>query len=223
MSDVGDQTPVELIHFDERVGRYAVPAPSPALLAVLGLRRPRGQHTPAEEDALRRHARGRRRAVEIGVAEGVSARALRSVLAADGVLWLVDPYVPGALFGVNMARIVARRCVGAGAGPSVRWVRRSSREAVRDWTDPIDFLFVDGDHTYDGCRADVVEWSPHLEPGGLLVLHDARLFPGGWTDERWGSLRVADELLRRGGLPGFELVEDVDSLVIARRAGRRSP
>jgi len=48
-----------------------------------------------------------------------------------------------------------------------------------------DVVFVDGDHTYDGVRADVERWLPGIKPGGHLVLHDA-LVP---TPERpWAQL-----------------------------------
>ena len=35
-----------------------------------------------------------------------------------------------------------------------------------------DLLFVDGDHSYEGCMADLEKHFPGLEPGGHLVLHD---------------------------------------------------
>jgi predicted O-methyltransferase YrrM len=38
--------------------------------------------------------------------------------------------------------------------------------------EPLDFLFVDGDHTYDGVRADYESYSPLVRPGGLIGFHD---------------------------------------------------
>jgi predicted O-methyltransferase YrrM len=35
-----------------------------------------------------------------------------------------------------------------------------------------DLLFVDGDHTREGCLADLWNFVPRLHPGGHLVLHD---------------------------------------------------
>ena len=35
-----------------------------------------------------------------------------------------------------------------------------------------DFLFIDGDHEYDGVLADLVEWYPLVKPGGLIAFHD---------------------------------------------------
>jgi predicted O-methyltransferase YrrM len=36
----------------------------------------------------------------------------------------------------------------------------------------IDFLFVDGDHTYEGVKQDWEMYSPLVRPGGLVVFHD---------------------------------------------------
>jgi cephalosporin hydroxylase len=36
----------------------------------------------------------------------------------------------------------------------------------------IDFLFIDGDHTYDGVNADFQMYSGLVRPGGLIVFHD---------------------------------------------------
>lgn len=36
----------------------------------------------------------------------------------------------------------------------------------------IDLIFVDGDHSYEGCRADIAAWLPYLKPGGVMAFHD---------------------------------------------------
>ncbi len=36
----------------------------------------------------------------------------------------------------------------------------------------VDFLFIDGDHTYDGVKADFEMYSGLVRPGGLIVFHD---------------------------------------------------
>jgi predicted O-methyltransferase YrrM len=75
---------------------------------------------------------------------------------------------------------------------------------------PIDVLFIDGDHTYEGVRADFTTYSQLVSPGGLIGLHDivpedARQFPGvrvqaGGVPGYWNELRESHEHL--------ELVED---------------
>jgi hypothetical protein len=36
----------------------------------------------------------------------------------------------------------------------------------------LDFVFIDGDHSYDGCWRDILHWTPKLKKGGLLCGHD---------------------------------------------------
>lgn len=39
---------------------------------------------------------------------------------------------------------------------------------------PIDFLFIDGDHRYDGVKRDYELYMPLVRPGGLIAFHDIR-------------------------------------------------
>jgi hypothetical protein len=36
----------------------------------------------------------------------------------------------------------------------------------------IDFLFIDGDHSYEGVKKDYENYSPLVRPGGLIAFHD---------------------------------------------------
>lgn len=38
--------------------------------------------------------------------------------------------------------------------------------------EPLDFLFIDGDHTFDGVREDFETYGPLVRPGGLVAFHD---------------------------------------------------
>jgi cephalosporin hydroxylase len=38
--------------------------------------------------------------------------------------------------------------------------------------DKLDFLFIDGDHTYEGAKLDFETFNPLLRPGGLVGFHD---------------------------------------------------
>ena len=40
--------------------------------------------------------------------------------------------------------------------------------------DQIDMLFIDGDHTYEGVKADYELYAPLVRPGGIIGFHDIR-------------------------------------------------
>lgn len=57
--------------------------------------------------------------------------------------------------------------------------------------DPIDMLFIDGDHTYEGVRADYELYSPLVRPGGIIGFHDIcphRGMPFIEVDKFWFTL-----------------------------------
>lgn len=37
----------------------------------------------------------------------------------------------------------------------------------------VDFLFIDGDHEYEGVKSDYQNYAPLMNPGGIIVFHDA--------------------------------------------------
>lgn len=59
-----------------------------------------------------------------------------------------------------------------------------------DWSGPVHLLFVDGDHSYKGVKADIEKWTPFIPPGGTALFHDYALYDG--------VKRAVDELARAG-------------------------
>jgi predicted O-methyltransferase YrrM len=55
---------------------------------------------------------------------------------------------------------------------------------------PLDLLFIDGDHTYDGVRMDYEMYSPLVRPGGLIAFHDIvhTHWPECQVDRFWGEI-----------------------------------
>jgi len=187
--------------------------------AWAGLRPPIAQHTAAEHTALQKHARGCKSLVEIGVAEGASAIALRTAMNPQGTLYLIDPFHLSRVPMLNFLRRAARRVVSTKGGPRIVWIEEFSHEAVSGWDRHIDFLLIDGDHREEAVQQDWNDWSAHVIPNGVVAFHDARLFPGGWTSEDYGSVRFVDRTFRKAS-SDWAILDEVDSLVIAGRKGR---
>jgi predicted O-methyltransferase YrrM len=185
--------------------------------AWAGLRPLIAQHTAAEHHALEKYAQGRKSLVEIGVAEGASAVALRTTMSPEGTLYLVDPFHLSRVRTLNFLRRAARRVVSEKGGPKTAWIEAFSHEAVVAWNQPIDFLLIDGDHREEAVEQDWNDWHPHVMEDGIIAFHDARFFPGGWTSPEYGPVRFVDRAFRNNPSSSWEILEEVDSLVFVRK------
>jgi cephalosporin hydroxylase len=61
----------------------------------------------------------------------------------------------------------------AGVEQIVDPIVATSSEAAKGWTEPFQFLFVDGWHGYDAVLADGRDWVPKLSEDGVVVFDDA--------------------------------------------------
>jgi len=51
-------------------------------------------------------------------------------------------------------------------------IKGDTHEIGKTWDKPIDFLFVDADHTRAGVIKDIELWKPHVKHGGFILFHD---------------------------------------------------
>ena len=126
-------------------------------------------------------------AAEIGSYLGASTCFIVSAITADSILYCIDTwgnvnmsYDPGDIdsqprdtyneFQTNTSRYKNK----------IRECRMWSKDAIRaiaKATDKIDFLFIDGDHNYEGVKQDWDLYSKLLKPGSVVVFHDT-----GWAE-----------------------------------------
>lgn len=188
-------------------------------LWAFGLASAETQTTEAERDCLASYASGRKRLAEIGVWHGVTTRRLRNAMAPDATLFAIDPYPPGRL-GFSMQRIIAGGEVLGVSKGIVYLIRETGADAARKLAGsaPFDFVFLDGDHSYEGLKADWAGWKPLLARGGVIALHDSRSTPDGWIAGA-GSVEFTSKVILRD--PEVEVVDTVDSLTVLRRVSSR--
>ena len=87
----------------------------------------------------------------------------------------------------------------AGVDGHVEVHRAYSSEVASLWNRPIRFLWIDGDHSYPGAKADFDGFIRHLSPHGVVALHDS-------LHEFAGPIRVfVEDILRSNqfGAAGF--------------------
>ena len=119
-----------------------------------------------------------RTVLEIGTSNGGSLYLLARAAAPDALLISVD--LPRGPFGGGYPRWRAPLYRSfAGGGQQIRLLRGNSHsqemldEVQRVLGDrPVDFLFIDGDHSYEGVKTDFERYSRLVRPGGLIALHD---------------------------------------------------
>lgn len=211
---------VELPRESDVVQKYSVdfsPRFRHPFYGWLGLRPALAQHTEAEHATLKRWAANRLVIVELGVAEGVSALALREAMAENGTLYLIDPFHLSRIPSLNFMKRVARRAVGGCGRGNVVWTPKFSQDAAPGWNIPIDLLFIDGDHSDSGVERDWNDWSRFVKVGGVVIFHDARMFRDGWVHREYGPWKLVERLFRDGSTPNWKIVDEAHSMVVLER------
>jgi len=52
-------------------------------------------------------------------------------------------------------------------------IRAFSEDVVQTYKDHyFDLVFIDADHSYEGCKLDILAWTPKVKPGGWISGHD---------------------------------------------------
>jgi predicted O-methyltransferase YrrM len=112
-----------------------------------------------------------RTAVEIGRYRGGSTVIIATALD-EGMLHSYDIETRQGRDGKELDRQLTGVLKRYGLADQVELHVADSRSAEPP-TAAIDLLFVDGDHSEAGVRADFEHWSPRLRPGAHLLFHDA--------------------------------------------------
>lgn len=130
--------------------------------------------------------------VELGTWQGASAIPVaRAIRRWGGTLACVDNWngnvnnetLLSAIANVTMPWMLAncaRNLIQAGVTANIRLIPADTVDAAQCWRGPIDYLYVDADHSYDGVMADLRAWVPHVKPGGLIIGDDygSDMYPG---------------------------------------------
>ena len=80
-----------------------------------------------------------------------------------------------------------RRCI----------LRCRSKDAANSFEDGVlDFVFIDADHSYEGCASDIAAWFAKVKPGGWICGHDYQNTQMPFD----GVTRAVDEFIAETGL-----------------------
>lgn len=73
---------------------------------------------------------------------------------------------------------------------------RTEAEIAEGFSEPVDFLFIDGDHTYEGVKQDFETYRRLVGDGGIVAFHDIKRHATD-REEKRARLRRVDDLEER--------------------------
>lgn len=149
------------------------------------------------------------RVVNIGAESGCSTvailRGARDIR--DFTLWSID---------IEERPDEARYVAACGLAVPGRFYQKRGDSKVLAWEGwpPLNLVFIDGDHSYEGCKGDLEGWSRLVRKDGYLAVHD--------YEHRYDSVtKAVDEWFREGfeRIRGWEWrkVARVDITVVFKR------
>jgi predicted O-methyltransferase YrrM len=133
---------------------------------------------------------------EIGRFKGGSTVVFASALPEGAELWSYDlhvalrPDMTGEQLDSELGEALAR----LGVSHKVHLLVGDSH-TIDPPPEPLELLFVDGDHSYEGAKADFERWGAFVRPGGHLLFHDA-VDSGGYGNVYPGVTRAVAEVER---------------------------
>jgi hypothetical protein len=94
--------------------------------------------------------------------------------------------------------------------------RAPSLIAVNQFPDNyFDFIYVDGDHSYEGATADLEQYRSKVKPGGFLAGDDYARNPNGWMKD--SVTRAVDDIIAYGLYEEVELCPQTHQFILRKR------
>jgi predicted O-methyltransferase YrrM len=183
-------------------------------LHAIGLLEAHSQTNPDELACLGRYAEGRHLALEIGTHMGVSAAVIAKVLDSEGQLFCADPWELRLGKENPCLTICRRELTRKGVLDRVVFLKGYSYEVESSMPQQLDFIFVDGDHSYEGLERDWGIVLRRLSKSGILCLHDTTI-PATEPHRQHGAVDFFNNVIRHH--PDFEWLECCYTLNVLRR------
>lgn len=77
-------------------------------------------------------------------------------------------------------------------------IKADTVDAASQFADgSVDIVFIDADHSYEGCKRDIIAWKSKVKPGGLLCGHD-------YANKRGDVKKAVDEQIGTGVVLGAD-------------------
>ena len=176
---------------------------------LIGMDAADSQVTERELAMLLRYSSNARTICEIGCFEGRTSVALAG--GTSGNVYSIDPFFRGRL-GICYTECIAKLNRRRNGAQNLLYIKGLSEDVAQKFNVPIDFLFLDADHSYEAVKTDWRLWFPKVKKGGYIALHDSK--PAVNSPWLLGSMRFYSEDVPK--IAGVTECDGVDSLMILR-------
>jgi len=139
--------------------------------------------------------------LEIGVAKGENALSILQELPIRK-LFLIDPYIPYVERGqpLSFEETFVKAKERLSKFQQVTFIKKTSEEAVKDVDEPLDFVYIDGNHSYEYVKNDIALYYPLVKLGGVIGGHDYTPY------HRTEVVQAVNEFVKKHGKIGFYTV-----------------
>lgn len=182
---------------------------------LIGIEVPKTQTTPNEQAAIEKYSANINSAVEIGVFEGFNTLNIARSMSNSGKLHAIDPFLKGRL-GICYGELISEKYIErAGLKSKVNFIKKYSFDADKDVLADVEFIFIDGDHSFEGIKKDWEIWSEKIKVNGVIALHDTSVPSHNPAVGQLGSVKYFDIVIKDD--PRYVKLETVDSMNILKR------
>ncbi len=165
-----------------------------------------------ELDFLMSHVPSNSLVMEIGCGYGQTTRRFAEK---GNKVYAIDPFLPHKdsklLMGENPDKIKEKffnHLCDEILQEKVIFYNKTSENALKHYDGTkLDFIFIDGEHSYKALEIDI-KWLEHLKEGGLVAFHDC-------------TLPEVNDFLVKHVFPKYEFIGSRESTFIFRKGGRR--
>jgi predicted O-methyltransferase YrrM len=176
--------------------------------------KPLSQTNSQELAVLTRRAAGKQKALEIGTFQGVSAARIAGAIVGNGLLYCVDPWPdvagrPNPCWHITQRHLKRTKTLGR-----ITFIRGLSADVQHLIPNGLDFVFIDGDHSWQGIEVDWSIVATRVVPNGIVCMHDVVTPP----EQPWrtlDSVRFFQNVVLND--QRFKLVEVTHSMAVLKR------
>ena len=147
---------------------------------------------------------------EAGVSSGYNAQNILQVMPNVKMLYLIDPYFGGMTWeNYDKTYVDKKRKNGAKTRLKpykrrIRWIYKEFDKCTKEDFEPLDFIYIDGDHAYEIVKKDLNLASTLVKKGGVIGGHDAGCLS---IERAVTEFCEPRDIKRQGGNNGFHPID----------------